>query len=385
MTAYRLARAGVRVAILDAKRFPRDKACGGGVQEKAGLKIPFDWQPVVRRALCEVSFSFNLGERFTKGCPHPLVYSVLRTEFDDYLLQSAERAGARVWEGVRTTAVVTQGTGPVMVHTERGELNARMVVGADGANSVVSKALNARQDYFWQAGLYCEVPEECLNSAAVDWESMRIDWGTLPSGYAWIFPKKGSVNIGVGCPVSIGRALRPYLIEFLTAERALKPGALPRLRFSGHQLPTLTGRTRLAGATLLLVGDAAGLVEPFTGDGISYACHSAEIAADAILANLDKASPDLTSYDRRIKTEIGIDLYWARKLLSFSVTFPHLMYRIFKCNDEVWRAFCRVLRGQESFRVFKRKILGPLECVWMPIEFFAERCERRRLANFMCS
>ncbi|MBI1788612.1 MAG: NAD(P)/FAD-dependent oxidoreductase [Acidobacteria bacterium] len=379
VTAYRLAKAGVRVLVIDAKRFPREKACGGGIQRRASLKIPFEWDSVVHNDLRALSFSFGLGKRFTKGYEKTLVYSVLRAEFDSLLLKQAERAGATVWQGCKVTGVESGNSTGVTIQTERGEVRARFVVGADGANSIVARHLNPRDNYYWQAALYCEVPTECLNPGTVDSERMRVDWGSLPSGYGWIFPKKNSANVGVGCPASIARSLRPYLLRFLQAEKILRPGAISRLKFSGHQLPTLTRRTRLSSDNLVLVGDAAGLVEPLTGDGISHACHSAEIASDSILNGLAGRAQDRPSYDRRIRDEIGIELFWARQLLSLAVAFPRILYELFEHNDSVWNAFCGILRGEESFRHLRRCILGPFQLLWTPVRYFAEWHERGKL------
>jgi geranylgeranyl reductase family protein len=380
MTAYRLAKAGARVLITDAKTFPREKACGGGVQRKSCLSIPFAWHEVVRGTLQAITFSLNFGNRFTKTYPEPLVYSVLRSEFDEYLLLAAEGAGASVWQGVKAVEIVPQKT-HVVVRTDKGNVRCRFVVGADGANSTVGRYLNRRDQFFWQAGLYCEVPSDYIEPNASRRDSMRIDWGTLPSGYAWIFPKCGYCNIGVGGPSAFGRLLRPYLAQFLKAERILKPAASEHVRFSGHQLPTFTTRTRLTGPRIMLVGDAAGLVEPFTGDGISYACHSARLASEVIIENLEKGEPVLDVYEQRVRSEIGSEIYWSRKLMSLAVTFPQAMYSVFRYKDSVWQTFCRILRGDSSFNELRKQVLGPLGLLWSPLSEFVDLCERRALAG----
>ncbi len=382
ITAYRLASKGVRVLVLDAQRFPREKPCGGGVQHRASSRIPFDWQGVVHSTLQDVSISFNLKERCTRAYSLPLVHSVLRREFDQHLLSAAKAAGAVVLEGVRVTSYAAEPAGGVEIATDAGPFFGDIAVGADGAYSVLARSLNQRADYFWQAAIYCEVPDDCLNRDTSRCLPMSIDWGSLPSGYAWVFPKRGYVNVGVGCPASIARLLRPYLLDFLAEEHLLRPGALSELKFAGHQLPTLTSRTALAGNSMVLVGDAAGLVEPLTGDGISYACHSAQIAADVILDCLRHSVRKLDQYERRVREEIGADLLWSRRLLSLAVTFPKFMYSLVKNNDDVWETFCRVLRGEETFRSLTRTVLGPLGFLRMPIELVAARYERRRLLKY---
>ncbi|MBV9154978.1 MAG: NAD(P)/FAD-dependent oxidoreductase, partial [Acidobacteriaceae bacterium] len=356
------------------------KACGGGVQQRAAQRIPFDFSSVVRGRLSGFELTFNFGQNCLRTYPDDLVYSVLRSEFDQFLLAQAVRAGAHVQHGVKVLGV-SSGPQSAEIQTSAGALSARYVIGADGANSVIGRLLNQRDNYFWQAALYCEVPEEHLAPGGLAYQNMRVDWGTLPSGYAWIFPKVGSANIGVGCPAALGRMLRPYLKSFISAEGILKSQALESLRFKGHQLPTLTKRTVLENSSVMLVGDAAGLVEPFTGDGISQACHSAELAAESILDSLDNRCAQRT-YTQKVLREIGSELIWSRKLLSLAVTFPHALYRAFKINDRVWNTFCRVLRAEESFKSVKAAALGPLELLCTPIEFIVERYEKRKIHRF---
>ena len=370
MTAFRLAKAGIRTALVDASAFPRAKTCGGGLQARALPEIPFDVSHLFRRALRGITLSYGLKDRWTRKYPEPLVYSILRIEFDHYLLRQAESAGALIYIPSPVRGLEVDGRGPVSVRLDSGELTAACLVGADGANSIVRTLLNNRQDYFWQAAVSCEIEEELIDRGAFDPQCMIVDWGTLRSGYAWVFPKRGYVNVGAGGPLPIARQLKGYVMEFVRAIRLLKPQSTEMLGLRGHHLPTLTKRARVSAKRILLVGDAAGVVEPFTGDGISFACQSARIASQFIFRALNAGSVDLTNYGSLISEEIGGELLWAKNLLSISATCPGLIYRLFRTNDRVWETFCRTLRGEESFRRLKRDILGPFEFAWKAADVF---------------
>jgi flavin-dependent dehydrogenase len=134
---------------------------------------------------------------------------------------------------------------------------------------------------------------------------------------------------------------------------------------------------------VVLVGDAAGLVEPFTGDGISFACHSAATAAKCICEALSSGLPDLRSYAAAIRSELLEELSWSRKLLSLSVAFPGYVYRLFKENDAVWHIFCKVLRGEESFGKLKSEILGPFAFASRLIDAFTLRREKKAIGAVM--
>jgi geranylgeranyl reductase family protein len=380
LTAYHLAKAGLSTALLDAQAFPRDKTCGGGLQHRASLRLPFDWRPAMRSELDGVCFSFQCGPRFLKTHRAPLVYGILRREFDALLLDRARAAGALVLERCRASGIQANGAEHTTIDTSSGPLRARFVVGADGANSVVRQFVARRADYYWNVALSCEVPEDCCRAGVAESSTMRIDWATLASGYGWIFPKRGYLNIGVGGPPAVGRLLRPYLARLLESEGILRPGKGGELQFRGHQLPSLLPGTPLSRGNVLLAGDAGGLVDPMTGDGISCALHSAGILSTTLLELFRKDHDDVKMYDRRILEEIGPELFWSRKMLSFLVAFPHFVYQAVGRYDRVWRAFCRVMRGEDSLLIFRRKLEagGPLLRV---AETLVTYLETRRLAR----
>ncbi|MBI3681496.1 MAG: geranylgeranyl reductase family protein [Acidobacteria bacterium] len=377
LSGYHLAKAGLRVAILDLRRFPRVKACGGGIQLRASRWIPFPWSSVVKSTIHSAQFSFQFRERFQRKTTQPIVHCVLRAEFDEMLLRTAEMAGVHVFEGVRTHSVIAAADG-VTVQTTQGEMRARYVIGADGANSVVSRVLNSRSDFFWQVAIYLELEEGKLTSRIQEANAIRIDLGSLPSGYAWVFPKGDQVNIGAGCPAVVGKHLKQYFRRFLAEEKLASTKVLDSMSVHGHQLPTLTSKTKVAKSNLFLVGDAAGLVEPLTGEGISYACHSAEAAARSLVDWFDRPEAEL-QYKQAITQEVGCEILWARRLLALAVSFPRIFYRLIQHQESLWKEFCDVLRGDGSFQRLYREVLGPLAHVHGPIDFFSRKIEEKRL------
>ncbi len=125
MSAYHLAKAGARVLILDAQQFPREKACGGGIQQRAAQKIPFDFSSVIRGRLSGLSLTFNFAQNCVRTYPQHLVYSVLRSEFDQFLLAACADAGAEVRHGIKVLSVSNEAES-AEVHTTKGVLQTQI-------------------------------------------------------------------------------------------------------------------------------------------------------------------------------------------------------------------------------------------------------------------
>ena len=380
--AHCLAAAGVSVAILEKATFPRDKTCGGGLIARVLRDLPIDVKPVIRNWMDGICFTREFGDRFTKRSTEPVVYGVLRKEFDQYLVEQAVRQGAKLLEGTPIEGFEQDGDG-VRVRARNCAFACRILIGADGANGTVRRALNPETAFFTQAGLSVEIEREAIVGDRLDDHLMRVDWGTLPSGYAWIFPKGEFVNIGVGAPVAIAKRLKPYLRDFIVSERLLRSGRVlvDDLHVSGHKLPTVTERTRLCDGNVLVVGDAAGLVEPLTGDGISYGIQSARLAADAILRRLGGSAPDLSAYRDAVLGGIVPELVYTRKLLAFFNVFPRLVHGVARRDDRVWRAFCRVLRGEESYHLLRRRNMGAAYALARYVDRLAFYYEARKIRD----
>src|SRR5215472_3627500 len=130
MTAYHLAKAGLRVAVLESKVFPRDKACGGGLLARTVQHVPIDLGPILRGAMHRVSVTLEMRDVHTRSSQSPLVYTVLRSEFDHYLMRAAEDAGATVMQGVRARGFEADGAGRAMVATDNGTFTGDCLIGA---------------------------------------------------------------------------------------------------------------------------------------------------------------------------------------------------------------------------------------------------------------
>lgn len=284
-TAIHLARGGVRVLLVDRARFPRDKPCGGGLTGRALRAIPVDPSPVVERDVDRFELRLRYGSVFARTHHKPLIRMTQRRRLDAHLVEQAQEAGAELRDGARVDDVVVDDIG-VVACVGGTRVHATVIVGADGANGIVARAAGLGDDIVHGVALEGNVPLDALSVEQLE-RTAVIELAALPGGYGWVFPKGDHANLGVGGWGSEGPRLREHLARLARAH-GVSPDALSDVR--GHRLPMRRLGAAPARGRVLLVGDAAGLVDPLSGDGMYEAFTSARLAAQAIL------SDDLAGY-----------------------------------------------------------------------------------------
>src|ERR1043166_1573484 len=292
--AVRLARGGARVLLLDRARFPRDKPCGGGLTYRAVRQLPVSVTPVVEDVVDRFELGFQYGSRFERAGQGPLVLMTQRRRLDAHLAEEAARAGAEFRDGVRATALELSEESATVRLAGGGAATAPVVIGADGVNGIAARAVGLAPERF---GVALEGNVAYAHTKESRWRGRAVvDLGVVPGGYAWVFPKGDHVNVGVGGWETEGPRLREHLRR-LCAAHDVDYDALTDLR--GYRLPYRRPSSTLARDNVLLVGDAAGLVDPLTGDGMYEAFVSGKLAAEAILGG------DLAGYEARVLAALG--------------------------------------------------------------------------------
>lgn len=358
--ARHCARAGLDVLVLERCRFPREKVCGGGVTSAALREIGLPFPPeLVEREARYLRPRWG-SKHLDVGPSRPFVHLVSRSRFDQHLLWAARQTGAEVREGVRVTGVALERDRVVVVTPGRA-FPARAVIGADGVRSRVARAL--RPDLGPREVGLClaaEVPTDPGQRKNLIEEGIEVRYGVPRRGYGWVFPKEGRVSVGVGAEWSAFRRPGPDLVRFLAGsslpppERALGGWdlALLRGRLRAHLVPFGGRRRPLAGQRVLLAGDAAGFCDPFTGEGIRWACLSGRLAAEAVARGLreDRLAGELARYEEACRSAIDRDLAWARWLTRLFARWPEAASRLFFRRPELFEGLLDVLRGELTYR-----------------------------------
>ncbi|MFQ5692576.1 MAG: geranylgeranyl reductase family protein [Nitrospinota bacterium] len=342
--ARRLAQAGWEVLLLEKHDLDRRKSCAGGISPRAVRALDFSIEPVVERTVSAYSFSYR-AESFFQGGPMDLeIRMVRRSRFDRFLAEKAAEAGAEVRARSPADEVREERSG-VAVRSRGGWHRAAALVGADGATGAVARSLGVAEGVRLGAAVEGEVrvPPEQLRAAQA---SILFDLGALPRGYRWIFPKGNHLNVGACTTLEKAKGVKAACLEFLGKHPFLKGHS--DLDMTGAPLPFLTGPCALNTRRAVVCGDAAGLVDPLTGEGIQHAVETGNLAAEAVDGFLRRGE-SLDRYTERVHQTALAELAIADKFAGLLLNHPYVSFRVGVRNPRVNRLFADVVSGRKGY------------------------------------
>jgi geranylgeranyl reductase family protein len=361
-TACLLARRGARVVIIDPSH-PREKPCGGGVTGRAlslldqcvRERLP----AVTIRQACFVDSRrhHSAAVPLDDGAAECPLIVASRAAFDLLVLDMARHAGARLLRA-RVSRIARQGSHWDLATSDGSRVTAGVLIGADGANSFTRRALARpfrREQLSIATGFFAH---------GVSAEDILIEFSADPPGYLWSFPRPGHLAIGVCAQATAATAasLRALASRWIDAT-GIARGA--RLEPYSWPIPSLAARDftslDIAGPGWMLVGDAAGLVDPITREGIFFALQSAGIAADAV-SRAEGRPPDHV-YHERIASEIAGELTRAARFKErfFQPRFVEVMLAALAESQPIRRVMADLIAGRQAYRGLAWRLARTLE------------------------
>lgn len=305
--AYFLSAAGKSVLVLEKESLPRYKTCGGGLSIRfLQEQFPFSFDNVLSSDVKAMSYAYG-NYSVTIPIQEGVVGMVMRDQFDALIM---EHASAEVCQGCAVQSVQENAQGVIVTTRDGRHFEGRYLIGADGANSTIAHSLGLRKKRRLAAAIEVEapVPENVWRRYA---RRPVFIFGEVRLGYLWIFPKGDHLSVGIA-------ALRPKRgVLQATLQQVMRRYGIPLdgLTMHGHPIPIYRGRERIATQRVLLVGDAAGLADPLSGEGIRYAIKSGRLASQAILSGHPKR------YSAMVRRQIGWNHTFA---LYAALLFYHL-------------------------------------------------------------
>jgi geranylgeranyl reductase family protein len=343
-TARECAEKGLSVLLLDKAEFPRDKPCGGAVTVRASKLLPFSIESVVERVITDVHLTHKQTNGFTRHSDDELASMTQRRNFDMLLLEKAVESGVVLKERA-TVRQVSRGASEVQVSTDDETYTASVLVAADGANGKTAEMSGIKQDFWQQVALEGNLTPNA--GFPERWQTtFGLDVGGMPGGYGWIFPKGDHLNIGIGGWRYVGPELRANLTNLA---KFYGYDANDMWGVRGHYLTIRKPESPLVDGNVVLVGDAAGLVDPMTDEGIYSAIWSGQAAARSIADYVGGETSDLLSYKRDLESELIPELNISLRFHDLFQLSPGLYMWAERRTSMVWTLARRILRGDQTY------------------------------------
>lgn len=352
--AYELAKGGLKVLILEKEKFPRYKPCGGGLSLKIDkiLNPEINIRDTIEATVKGAYFSYQQKEGLLLLSECPVAYMVMRNRFDALLVSETIKAGVEFMDGSRVSGIAQAKKG-YDVFIQDKVFHCSYVIGADGANGVVRRFIHPRMKRTLAASVEAEIP---IEGEWVDKHKhfVHIDFGIIPYGYAWVFPKKGIFSAGIAGFKGAVKQPKRYFDKFIQGHTTISK--IQGYPYKGHPIPVFRNPQPLTKEGVILTGDAGNLVDPFFGEGIYYAIRSAQIASMIVSGDMRKRKNDLSGYDRLLADELYPEFKAAQQISQFVYTFPRIWYDILSERPELAEQYYNVLRGDSRYTTFLKEI-----------------------------
>lgn len=350
-TAFQLASKGIKVLLIDKCIFPRSKSCGGLLSAKT-LNILKDWeeQLPVQCTIQNIRVYSNNFEELTWKDVDLLGKTVRRSDFDVFMLNKAISYGAKFMEGTLLKHIQLSGD-EVVIETSAGEYKVQYAVGADGALSKVAKLLSIRPICFHlKMGFACSA-EISVPTTNIDPNIAELYFIPFLGGFGWCFPLNGYLNIGVGASFWEMKSLIPFARPFINRVLNLKGLSSKPYQIQGAYIPAGGFGRCLGKERILLVGDAAGGVDSFSGEGIDHALVSAKLASQCIFDGLNTSHGAIYEkythmYDKHFLWDRRLSLLLA--VLSFRKN--NLQFNILKHNPSMIQWISNIMKTPNSYQ-----------------------------------
>jgi geranylgeranyl reductase family protein len=345
--ALAAAQAGWSTLLLEKAALPRFKTCGGGVLARAFDLLPPAVHGAVERSFDKVALHFRGTDlHFVAKRPRPMVRMVMRANLDHLLAREAQKSGVELVESCPVTGLDMQ-RDTVGIISARGRYTARFVIAADGVHSVTARAAGWPALPALAPALEQEIhlTEEDLARFS---ERPRFDFNVIEAGYAWVFPKRAHLSVGILSTRPVCPDLSARLADYL---RDIGIDRIQRIERHGYLIPLAPRPGPLARGRVLLAGDAAGLTDPVTAEGISHAIASGRIAAAALKEGRMDPARVAATYQFHLERDILGELRAARFLARVLYRHPRIRDGVFRLSGSKLCEFAaRVITGEASYR-----------------------------------
>ncbi len=350
--AYHLAKRGRSVLLLEKETLPRYKPCGGGVGSVVQEWFDFDFEPGISAKVDRIRYTHNLGDP-VEALTEP-VWMVRREIFDHLIVQHAQKQGVEVHTDTNVLGITPLSEG-WQVQTSEATFTGSYLIGADGAKGPMARWLGLDRKILIGGAIEAEVAAPVPQPTTAHFE-----FGLIQFGYLWNFPKVDGHSIGAGTfgrqKINLKQPLAQYAQGFGLD--------LSNTVIHGHPLLLWQGDSPLDTHCALLVGESAGIVDPFTAEGIRPSLHTGILAAQYIDRALAGETGALSTYTQAVHEQWGQDLIWAKRLAEVFYRLPTLGYHLGIKRPGSTARMGELFNGKVRYRTIAQRALNRLRPVF---------------------
>ena len=356
-TAFYLGKEGISSVIIEKEKLPRYKTCGGGFVHRGRKNMPFDISKVIEREFFTVDSYFinNPNICYKSSKDQPIVTMIMRDAFDNLIVEKAKEFGVTLLENHKLLEVTFDGKSSIL-NTSQGEISANFIIAADGVLSPTAKMSG------WSTETRKLIPamEYEVTVSEEDFErlskSVRFDIDAVPYGYAWCFPKKNHLSLGVLTTkkgkINLKEYYKKYL-QILGIHNIIEEDA------HGFQIPISPRTDGFVKNNVFLIGDAAGFAEPITAEGISNAILTGKYVAEALIESKLDFELAKKIYEEKLKIKLLPELKSGLLLSKFFFNNnPIRNYILNNYGQHLNNIMVDILHGDRPFPTNVRKKLA---------------------------
>ena len=355
-TAFHLADKNKTVCILEKNSSSTERACGGGMSAAVQNWFPFNLLPIVDEVITSVEFSWNNADKVVAELSGSSPFWIVKREkLDLFLLDKALNSGCDLLTSFNVVDIKKNSNIWKITALDGRQLEAKAVVIADGSQSPWPKTFNLGPKKQNFASTFSGRINRKGNLRS---ETARFEFGLVRNGFAWAFPLKNGVNIGMGTFLDIK--------DSIPVEEILK-SFLPGLGFDPSEvigqktkLRIWNGHSNLNGDGILLVGDAASLCDPFLAEGLRPALMSGYEAAKSLIYWLDGNVNSLDEYTKAMRTNWGNSMAWGKRIAQVFYRFPKVGYQLGVKRPTAPERIAQILSGAMSYEDIAKRVIKRL-------------------------
>jgi len=355
-TAFHLANKSKNVCILEKNISSPERTCGGGMSAAVQKWFPFKLLPIVDEVIKNVEFSWCNTDKVVAELSGPSTFWIVKREIlDSFLLDQALNAGCNLLTNFNVVNIKKSSNIWQITALDGRQIESKAVVIADGSQSPWPKTFNLGPN---QQKFASTFSGRVNKKGALRSGTARFEFGLVKNGFAWAFPLRNEVNIGIGTFLDNKNSL--YVEEILKS-------FLPDLGFDPFdvigqkkKLRVWNGHSKLNGEGILLVGDAASLCDPFLAEGLRPALMSGFEAAKYLIYWLDGEKNCLDTYTKTMHKNWGNSMAWGKRISQVFYRFPKVGYQLGVKRPTAPKRIAQILSGEMSYEDIAKRVIKRL-------------------------